>query len=103
MALIKLSPAFEEIRGRLNNVTFRRYRKSGRLQMIRIADMSEVKWSPAQKKQRERFAKAIAYAKAAMAQPKVRAHYEKAAEELNKRPFDLAVSDYFKDRNLLEK
>jgi hypothetical protein len=37
-----------------------------------------------------------------MADPKVRARYEKEAVKKGKRPFDLAVSDYFKERNLLE-
>jgi len=37
-----------------------------------------------------------------MAEPKVRRKYEKEAAKKNKRPFDLAVSDYFKGRNLLE-
>jgi hypothetical protein len=36
-----------------------------------------------------------------MAEPKVRAMYEKAAKEAKKRPFDMAVSDYFKGRDLL--
>lgn len=65
--------------------------------------MSKVKWSKAQKAHRQRFKEAIAYAKATMAEPKVRAQYEKAAAKAGKRSFDLAVSDYFKGINLLEK
>jgi hypothetical protein len=38
-----------------------------------------------------------------MAEPKVRAVYEKAAVKKSKRPFDLAVSDYFKGNDLLSK
>jgi hypothetical protein len=37
----------------------------------------------------------------AMAEPKVRAVYEKRAAKMGKRPFDLAVSDYFKGNELL--
>ena len=36
-----------------------------------------------------------------MAYTKVRRLYEKEAAKKNRRPFDLAVSDYFKGRNLL--
>jgi hypothetical protein len=36
-----------------------------------------------------------------MAEPKARLRYEKEAAKKNKRPFDLAVSDYFKGRSLL--
>ena len=42
------------------------------------------------------------YATAAMAEPKVHRRCEKEAAMKNKRPFDLAVSDYFKGRNLLK-
>lgn len=36
-----------------------------------------------------------------MAEPKVRERYEKEAARKGKRPYDLAVSDYLKGRNLL--
>jgi hypothetical protein len=38
---------------------------------------------------------------AAMADPQARAVYEQAAALKGKRPFDLAVSDYFHGKNLL--
>jgi len=38
-----------------------------------------------------------------VADEKVRLKYEKEAKKLHKRPFDMAVSDYFKGRNPLEK
>jgi len=38
-----------------------------------------------------------------MADPKARAHYEKAAAKTGRRPFHLAVSDFFKEKNLLKK
>jgi len=44
------------------------------------------KWSEVQQTHHQRFKLAVAYAKAAMAEPTVRAQS----------PFDLAVSDYFK-------
>jgi hypothetical protein len=70
--------------------------------LIKLADMSRVKWTNAQQAHRQRFKEAVAYAKAAMAVPEVRAAYETLAAEKHKRPFDLAVSDYFKGRNLLK-
>jgi hypothetical protein len=100
MAKVTLSPMVKEIRGKLGDFVFRRSH-TGELTIIKTPDMSNVKWSKAQKAHRQRFKKAIEYAKAAMAEPMVRAIYEKTAKKQNKRPFDLAVSDYFKGRNLL--
>lgn len=91
----------EEIHGRQGSLVFRRSRK-GDIYTIKRADMSKVKWSKAQKAHRQRFKEATAYAKAAMAQPKVRAEYEKAAARQGRSPFFVAVSDYFKGNNLLK-
>ena len=52
--------------------------------------------SDAQKAHQEKFKQAVAYARAAMNAPELRAHYQKAARALNKRPRNLAFSDYFK-------
>lgn len=65
--------------------------------------MSNVQWSAAQQTQRQRFKQANAYAKAAMAEPSASAHYEQRAAAENKRPYHLAVSDYFKGQDLLPK
>ena len=100
MPKVKLSPLLEEISGRFGDYVIRRAH-TGKLIISKVPDMSKVKWSKAQKAHRQRFKKAIAYAKAAMAEPTVRAQYEKAAVKAGKRPFDLAVSDYFKGQNLL--
>ena len=100
MAKVVLNPMLEEIHGKQGNLVFRRSRK-GDIYTIKRADMSKVKWSKAQKAHRQRFKEATAYAKAVMADPKVRAKYEKAAPKQGKSPFFLAVSDYLKGRNLL--
>lgn len=102
MAKIKLSPMLQEVRGRLGDYVFRRTH-TGEVILSRVPDMSKVKWSKAQKAHRQRFKKAVAYARAAMAEPKVRAVYEKMAAKNNKRPFDMAISDYFKGNDLLSK
>ena len=56
--------------------------------------------SEAQKAQRERFKLANAYAKAAMADPDVRALYEARATEEGKGAFALARTDYFNGKDL---
>jgi hypothetical protein len=80
------------------------FRKSpgGTLIVTRRPDMSKVKWSEAQKAQRARFKLAVAGARAALADPNVRARYERKAKKLHKRAWDLAVSDHFPEKNLLE-
>ena len=54
--------------------------------MTKVPDMSNVKWSKAQKAHRQRFKKAVTYAKAAMAEPKVRVVYEKIAAKKEQTP-----------------
>jgi len=100
MAKVTLSPVVEEIHGKVGGLVFRRT-ASGKMSLIKLADMSKVKWSKAQKIQRQRFKEAVAYAKAALADPKVRAKYEKLATKTGKRAYDVAKSDYFKGTNLL--
>lgn len=100
MAKITLSPFIKDIRGKVGDTVFRRL-PNGELIASKKPDMSNVTWSKAQKAHRQRFKKAITYAKAAMAEPKVRSKYEKAAVKAGKRPFDLAVADYFKGKDLL--
>lgn len=102
MAKIILNPIVQRAQGKMGNIVFRRSH-TGEMSITKLPDMSNVKWSRAQKDHRQRFRQAVAYAKAAMGEPKVRANYEKAAAEKNKRPFDLAVSDYFKGNDLLSK
>ncbi|HCK66336.1 MAG TPA: hypothetical protein DHW49_08720 [Anaerolineae bacterium] len=102
MAKVKLTPIIEEIHGKLGEETVFRRTHTGGVSLIKKADMSKVKWSKAQKAHRARFKQAVAYAKSAMADVSVRKVYEKQAKKLNKRPFDLAVSDYFKGNNLLK-
>jgi hypothetical protein len=101
MARAKLNSMFQSINGSVDGVVFR-WLHGGQV-VGKMPDMSKVKWSKAQKAHRQRFKQAVAYARSAMAEPTVRARYEQAAAKQGRRPFDLAVSDYFKGRNLLEK
>jgi len=70
---------------------------------MKTPDMSKVKWTKAQKAERSRFAEAIAYAKRAMADPRVRTHYEKIGKKARRQPFRVAVSDFLRGNDLLEK
>jgi hypothetical protein len=106
MAKVTLQPGLvgsdliKGLRGKVGGVVFRQSPK-GDIIISKAPDMSNVEWSPAQKESRRRFREAIAYAKAAMADPGVRAVYEKQAAEQNRQPFRVAVSDYFKGVDLL--
>ena len=104
MAKARLNPVLELITGKIGNLVFRRAH-TGKLSVIYRPDMSRVKWSAAQKAHRERFREAVVYAKSAMKDPDVRPVYEQMAAEKksNKRPFDMAVSDYFAGNDLLRK
>ena len=102
MALVTLNPMIERIQRKFGNMVFRRT-AYGKTAATKVPDMSNVKWSKAQKEHRQRFKQAVAYAHAALADPKVRVKYEKAAAKQGKRTFDLAVSDFFHGKNLLEK
>ena len=100
MAKVKLNPVLQQLRGQLAGFVYRiRY---GEQTVSKSPAMSKVQWSPAQVEHRQRFRRAVAYAHAALAEPKVRAIYEREAEAKGMRPFDLAVSDYFKGRDLLK-
>jgi hypothetical protein len=100
MAKVKLNPSLVEMRGKIGNMVYRRT-ASGKIITTKCPDMSNVEWSPAQIAQRERLKQANAYARAAMADPRVRAIYEKTAKKKKRQPFRLAVSDYLKGKDLL--
>jgi len=102
MAKIVLNPMVQSAKGKMGGIVFRRAH-TGEMTITKLPDMSKVKWSKAQKAHRQRFKQAVSYAKAAMADQKVSKAYETAAVKLGKRPFDVAVSDYFKGNDLLSK
>ena len=100
MPRVRLSPLIEEIHGTMYGVVFKKSPK-GNMIVTKKPDMSKVKWSEAQTTQRQRFKEAVAYAKAALAEPKVRARYEKLAKKQHKRAWDVALSDYFQGTDRL--
>ena len=98
---VELNPTVDRFRGKIGGMTYRVM--YGKQTAMKTPDMSKVKWSEAQKANRERFRQAIAYARAAMADTKIRAHYEKVGKKANRQPFRVAVSDFCQGKNLLEK
>ena len=81
---VRHSLLIEEIHGTLYDVVFKRSSK-GNMIVTKRPDMSRVKWGPAQKAQRERFKRA------------------KTTRLRRKRARDVAMSDYFKGKDLLAK
>jgi hypothetical protein len=102
MPKVKLHPMFVEIQGKMYDMVVK-LSPQGELILAKRPDMSKVKWSKAQKAHRQRFKRAAAYAKAALADPQVRRKYERRAKKLGRRPWHVAVSDYFKGNDLLAK
>ncbi len=100
MAKVELNPMFKKVSGSLDDICFRRMH--GRQTIMKKPDMSQVEWSDAQTAHRQRFREAAAYATAAMENAEVRAHYLDEAARKDKRPRDLAVSDFFKGVDLLK-
>jgi hypothetical protein len=102
MTRARLHPLVEELHGTMYDVVFKKSPR-GNLIITKRPNMSKVKWSKAQKAHRERFKQATEYAKAAMADPEVRVVYENMAANEHKRPYAMALSDYFKGNDLLAK
>ena len=91
-----------EIQGTMDDVVFKKSLRGGTI-ITKKPDISGVKWRKAQKDHRKRMRQANKYAAAAMADPDVRAIYEEIASREHKRPYHVAVSDYYKGKNLLSK
>ena len=102
MPKVKLAPIIEEVHGTMYDLVFKKSPK-GNMIVTKKPDMSKVKWSKAQKDHRKRMAKAVDAVQAALADPKVRARYDRKAKRQNKRTWDLAMSDWFKGKDLYAK
>ena len=100
---IGLHPMFEWISGKMGDIVYR-LSHNGEVSAYPAPDMSKVIWSQAQKAQRQSFANASAYGKLAIQYPEIRQHYVEMAKQRKKnqrRPYDMAVSDYFQGNDLL--
>lgn len=101
MVRVRLHAPVKSMSGKMGIYTYRVMH--GEQTLMKTPDMSSVKWTKAQKANRERFREAIAYARQAMADPTVRVHYENIGKKADRQPFRVAVSDYLAGKNLLEK
>jgi hypothetical protein len=101
MVKVTLEPGLRELRGKIGDWTYRRM--YGKQTLMKTPDMSNVKWSETQQNSRECFREAIHYAEQAMADPKLRAQYEKLWKKTDRQPFRVAVSDFLAGKDLLEK
>jgi hypothetical protein len=97
---VELNPTVDKYRGKIGKLTYRVM--YGKQTVMKTPDMSRVKWSKAQKANRERFAEAIHYARLVMADPTARAYYEKLGKKAGRQPFRVAVSDFCAGKNLLK-
>lgn len=102
MPKVKFKPMFVEIQGTMYEMVFKKS-SHGNPIVTRKPDMSKVKWSPAQKQQRKRFKVGVAAVQAALREPRVRRKYERKAKRLEKRAWDLAMSDYFAGKDLYKR
>jgi hypothetical protein len=102
MAKIKLDPIFVGISGTIGDIVFRKS-KNGETIISRRPRKSNAKPSEAQKAQRQRLTQANAYAKAALADPDLRAVYEEIAAQEGTGAFTAARNDYLKGKALLSK
>ena len=102
MPKVRFKEMVVEIQGTMYDVVFKKSPK-GNMIVTKKPDMSKVKWNDAQKNNRKRMGDSNDYAKAAMANPEVRAIYEGRAAEEGRVAYNVALSDYWKDINLLPK
>jgi hypothetical protein len=102
---IELHPMFRWIRGKMGKIVYR-LAHNGEVSAYPAPDMSGIEWTPAQKAQRQNFAKASAYAKLAIRDPEIRQYYVELAKKRRKnkrRPGDVAFTDYCQGNDLLWK
>jgi hypothetical protein len=100
---IELHPMFRWIRGKMGKIVYR-LSHNGNVSAYPAPDMTRIVWSPTQKAQRQKMARATAYGKLAIKDPEIRQVYVEMAKQRKwdpRRPFDMAVSDYHDGNDLL--
>jgi hypothetical protein len=101
MAKVRFHSIVEWFTGKMGKLVFRRSH-NGKVSVYETPYMKGIKWSQAQKDQRQRMGEASKYASAAVADPDLRPIYVQMAEanHMNPdRPFDMAVKDYYHTGN----
>jgi hypothetical protein len=99
-AKVKLAPIIEEIHGTMYDLVFKTNTK-GEMIVTKKPDMSKVKWSKAQKANRQPMSKATT--QVALMDTKVRAKYERKAQKQGRRAWNLALSDCLQRKDLRSK
>ena len=94
MSKMTLNPVFDRMRGKIGDLVFRRL--EGQTIVARRPQQVHQPNSQAQLVAREKFRQAITYAKAAFANPAIRALYAPKAKEKHLPTFALMVADFFK-------
>ena len=102
MPKVKLNPAFLGISGAMGNVVFRTS-KNGETFVSKRPRKTTTPPTKAQLAQQRRFGEASKYAKAALADPELRAVYEEIAVDEGISPFAAARNDYLSGNDRLAK
>ena len=100
MAKVMLDPLFSGMSGRMGDFVFRTS-KNGQVTVSRRPRKPVAAPSEAQKANRQRFVKANNYARAALADPDLRAVYENIAAQDGVSAFAAVRADYYKGNDLL--
>ena len=103
MPTVRFHKIIEGIVGKMGYYIYRRSH-NGKISIYENPFLKglKIKWSRAQKDHRRRIGEASRYASAAVADPDLRPIYVQMAEANNlnpKRPFDMAVKDYYHNGN----
>jgi hypothetical protein len=108
MAIVELGPLLKEVHGKIGDLVFRRG-PNGQTIVSRVPQKKKKKSQKAQKaekarnaRQRQLMYEAHDYARAAMADPEMRAHYEREGRRKHKKPYSLAFTSFFREHRKLE-
>ncbi len=102
MAIVELGPLLQEVHGKIGDLVFRRG-PNGKTVVSRVPQKKKKKSQKAQKaekarnaRQRQLMYEAHDYARAAMADPEIRAYYEQEARRKRKKAYSLAFASFFR-------
>jgi hypothetical protein len=102
MAIVKLGPLLQEVHGKIGDLVFRRG-PDGKTIVSKAPQIKKKKSQKAQKAEKARNARqrqlmydAHDYARAAMANPEMREHYEQQAKRKRKKAYSLAFASFFR-------
>jgi hypothetical protein len=94
MALLETNFAAGQLKGCVGEMVIVRHKRG--VKIVRRRPVRTTERTPAELATQERFSRSIAYAKAAMANPELRAAYVAAGHRVNRKAFRFAQSDWFR-------